>query len=113
MSQLPTATPLPFDDDIEPTPHAEVVLETPASLAEVKEKPAPTLITEQEVLMGTAAALAPPSTRWWMRAVRVFAAPARVFATTEPDSRPKPRHYPPRLDFMEDSRMAREMLRGF
>ncbi|WP_375485462.1 hypothetical protein [uncultured Mycobacterium sp.] len=112
MSQLPTATPLPLDDDIEPTPHAEVVLETPARLADVEAKQAATLITEQEVLLGTAAALAPPSTRWWMRAARVFAAPAR-FAATASDSRPKRRHYPPRLDFIEDSRMAREMYRGF
>lgn len=112
MSQLPTATPLTLDEEIEPTPHAEVVLAAPSPVADVEEKPAPTLITEQEVVLGTAAALSPPSTRWWTRAARVFA-PARMLATTASDSRPKPRHYPPRLDFLEDSRMAREMYRGF
>jgi hypothetical protein len=99
-----------------PIPHAEVVLvETPSPLADVEVKPASTLITEQEVIFGTAAALSPPSTRWWTRAARVLAvilaAPTRMFVTTAADSRPKRRHYPPRLDFLEDSRMAREMHR--
>ncbi len=112
MSKSPTAAPLPLDDEIEPTPHAEVVLETPSALAGVEAKPAPTLITEQEVVFGTAAAVRPPSTRWWTRAARVFVS-TRASVATEADSRPKQRHYPPRLDFMEDSRMAREMYRGF
>jgi hypothetical protein len=110
MSTLPTATPLALDDEIEPTPHAEVVLETPSPSAEVEAKPAPTLITEQEVVFGTAAALS-PSTRWWRRAARVLAASTRVSVTTAGDSRSKPRHYPPRLDFLDHSRMAREMDR--
>lgn len=113
MSELQTMTPLALDDEIEPTPHAEVVLETPSPLAEVEAKPAPTLITEQEVAFGTAAAVRPPSTRWWTRAARAFAAPRRMSVTTEADSRPTRRHYPQRLDFLEDSRMAREMYRGF
>lgn len=49
----------------------------------------PVLITEQQVLFATAAALP-------------------LQPTT---GRPKPRHYPPRHDYLEDSRMAREMLR--
>lgn len=100
----------------EPTPHAEAVLdETPSPLADVEVKPAPTLITEQEVIFGTAAALSPPPTRWWTRAARVLAvilaAPTRMFVTTAADSRPKRRHYPQRYDFIEDARMAREMHR--
>jgi hypothetical protein len=100
----------------QPTSHAEVVLdETPSPLADVEVKPAPTLITEQEVIFGTAAALSPPSIRWWTRVARVLAvilaAPTRMFVTTAADSRPKRRHYPSRLDFLEDSRMAREMDR--
>ena len=99
-----------------PKPHAEVVLdETPSPLADVEVKPAPTLITEQEVIFGTAAALSPPSTRWWTRVAPVLAvilaAPTRMFVTTAADSQPNRRHYPPRLDFVEDSRMAREMHR--
>ncbi len=112
MSKLPKATPLPLDDEIEPTPHAEVVLETPSPLADVEVQPAPTLITEQEVIFGTAAAVPPPSTRWWTRATRVVAvAMGRVFTASEKDPRPKRRHYPPRYDFIEDARMAREMHR--
>lgn len=50
---------------------------------------APVLITEQEVLFATAAALtAPPKRR-----------------------RPRRKHYPSRRDIFEDSRMAREMDR--
>lgn len=100
MSELPTATVLPS--------HAEVVLETPSPLADVEAKPAPTLITEQEVLLGTAAALRPPSTRWW---TRVTVTARSMFVTTAADPRPQRRHYPPRYDFIEDARMAREMYR--
>jgi hypothetical protein len=51
------------------------------------------LITEQEVLFATAAAV--------------------PFAKTVHNKkiRPRRRHYPPRNDFLEDSRMAREMWR--
>jgi hypothetical protein len=112
MSTLPTATQLPLDDDIEPTPDAEVVLETGSPLADVDVQPAPTLITEQKVAFATAAAVPLPSTRWWTRATRVLAVTARrMFVTTAADSRPKRRHYPPRYDFLEDARMAREMHR--
>lgn len=111
MTELQTPTPLALDDKIEPTPDAEVVLEAPSPLAEVEAKPAPTLITEEEVVFSTAAAVRPSSTRWWTRAVRVLVGPTRMSVTTAADSRPKRRHYPPRLDFLEDSRMAREMLR--
>jgi len=72
----------------------------------------PVLITEQQVLFATAAALPlqPARTGWrWAHAVRDKLAAAFVSADTE--SRPKRRHYPPRKDFLEDSRMAREMLR--
>lgn len=111
MSESPTQTMLPLDDEVEPTPYAEVVLETPSPTADVEVKPAPTLISEQEVVFGTTAALSPPSTRWWTRATRFLAAPTWMFVTTAQDSRPKRRHYPARLDFLEDSRMAREMER--
>jgi hypothetical protein len=111
MSKLPTAT-LPPDDDIEPTPEAEVVLETRSLLADVEVQPAPTLITEQEVIFGTAVATLAPATGWWTRAIRVVAvAMGRVFTASEKDPRPKRRHYPPRYDFIEDARMAREMHR--
>jgi hypothetical protein len=110
MSKLPTATSLAPDDEIDPTTHAEVVLEAPLPLPDVEAKPAPTLITEQEVVFGTAAVVR-PSTRWWTQAARVIAAPTLMSVTTAADPRPKRRHYHSRSVFLEDSRMAREMLR--
>lgn len=104
----------------QPMPHLEVVLDetrpqTPSALADVEVKPAPTLITEQEVVFGTAAALSPRSTRRRTRLARVraviLAVPVRMFVTAAADSPPKRRHYPSRLDFLENSRMAREMDR--
>jgi hypothetical protein len=111
MSELPTAM-LPLDDAIEPTSHTETVLKTPLPLAGVEVKPAPTLITEQEVRFATAAAVRPPTTRWWTRATHVLAGTARrMFVTTSAESRPPRRHYPRQYDFIEDARMAREMDR--
>jgi hypothetical protein len=64
------------------------------------------LITEAEVLLGTAAATGlREKHRGWITDLR------RIFAAPPGDSRPKPRTPPPRMDFLEDSRMAREMLR--
>jgi hypothetical protein len=75
----------------------------------------PVLITEQQVLFATAAAvpLRPARTsRRWTETVRVVAASLKAaFATSSNEARPKRQHYPARNDFLEDSRMAREMLR--
>ena len=84
--------------------------------AEVVEAPrAPVLITEQEVLFATAAGvpLRPDKTgRRWADAVRALGASVTaLFERFGDDARPKPRHYPPRNDYLEDSRMRREMLR--
>jgi hypothetical protein len=112
MSELQTATMLPLDDAIEPTSQTETVLEAPSPLADVEVKSAPTFITEQELLFATAAALRPPTTRWWTRATRVLAGTARrIFVTTAAEPRPPRRSYPRRYDFLEDARMAREMDR--
>jgi hypothetical protein len=86
-------------------------------LADVLEAtpPTPVLITEQQVLFATAAAvpLRPARTsRSWTETVRAIAASLRAaIVTSSNDARPKPRHYPPRNDYLEDSRMAREMFR--
>ena len=72
----------------------------------------PVLITEQQVLFATAAAvpMQPAKTgRHWIGAVRTFLLTA--FVTSSDDDRSKRRHYPSRRDFFEDSRMAREMTR--
>ena len=72
----------------------------------------PVLITEQQVLFATAAAvpLQPARTGGrWAEAIRAFV--MATFEKTGSKSQPKRRHYPPRSDYLEDSRMAREMLR--
>jgi hypothetical protein len=93
------------------------ILEEPEVTAASVVAPAPVgpndetvLITEQEVLFATAAAvpLQPVTTRSW--ASRFFGAVV-ASVTAGNDERPKPRHYPSRNDFLEDSRMAREMHR--
>jgi hypothetical protein len=75
----------------------------------------PVLITEQRVLFATAAAvpLQPAKTsRPWTEAARVIGASLRAaFATSSNDARSKRSHDPSRNDFLEDSRMAREMTR--
>jgi hypothetical protein len=72
----------------------------------------PVLITEQEVLFATAAAMPLRQarvSRRWIEAVQAFLTTA--FVKADKDRQPKRRHYPSRHDFLEDSRMAREMMR--
>jgi hypothetical protein len=64
------------------------------------------VITEAEVLFSTAAATGlQRKDRDWITVLR------RIFVVSQDDSRPKRRNPPPRIDFLEESRMAREMLR--
>ena len=75
---------------------------------------APALITEQQVLFATdaAGALQPAKTNGrWIGAMLALTAGVRAFAASSNAARPKRRHYPSRTDFLEDSRMAREMMR--
>jgi hypothetical protein len=77
------------------------VVEQRAGVTEASPR-TPVLITEQQVLFATAAAvpLQPATTgRRWIEAVRTFL------------SVPIGPNHPARNDFLEDSRMAREMLR--
>ena len=75
----------------------------------------PVLITEQQVMFATAAAvpLQPAKIgRRWIEAVRAVGAGLRAAAVTSSnEARPKRQHYPARNDYLEDSRMAREMFR--
>jgi len=66
------------------------------------------LITEQEVLFGTAAAV-PARPRHISR--RFGASIRRMFAVSAHTSRPKRGDYPKRYEFLERSLMAREMDR--
>jgi hypothetical protein len=90
------------------------VIEQPADVVEAS-PPTPVLITEQQVVFATAAALPlqPAKTgRRWVEAVRTIGASLRAaVATSSNETRPKRQHYPSRNDFLEDSRMSREMLR--
>ena len=71
----------------------------------------PVVITEQQVLFATAAAmpLQPVKTRSWFS--RIVGSIVSASETSGDDGLSKPRHYPPRNDFLESSRMAREMHR--
>ena len=82
---------------------------------EVEAQQPTVLITEQEVLFSTAVAVPLPRTKSRRRVSDVTRSVAdairSMFHSSAAESRPKPRHYPPRNDFLESSRMAREMYR--
>jgi hypothetical protein len=70
------------------------------------------LITEQQVLFSTAAAvvLPPAKTRRWSDTVQAVGAAVRaIFAASEKP--PARRHYPKRLGYIENAAMSREMDR--
>jgi hypothetical protein len=74
----------------------------------------PVVITEQEVVLGTVAAVPvqPATTRWWTQASRVVLLAIRpTFLASTADARPARRHYPSRLSYLEHSCMAREIDR--
>jgi hypothetical protein len=71
----------------------------------------PALITEQEVLFATAGAGALQPAKAGRRWTEVIGAALRaIFTSTTAEPRER-RHYPPRNDFLESSRMSREMHR--
>ncbi len=71
-----------------------------------------TLITEEQVMFGSAAALAPaPSHRWSHPAHEVAAAVHAMFARPE-KPRARRHDYPERFGYLENSLVAREMSRG-
>jgi hypothetical protein len=70
------------------------------------------LITEQQVLFGTAAAVAlpPAKTRRWSDPVRAVSGALRaMFAASEKP--PARRHYPKRYGYLENALLSREMDR--
>jgi hypothetical protein len=69
----------------------------------------PVVITEQDVVFGTAAAVPLPRTK---PTRRLIAALRATFLSSSRDTRPARRRYSPRRDsFLEDAAMAREMYR--
>ncbi|MFZ0905609.1 MAG: hypothetical protein WAN71_17435 [Mycobacterium sp.] len=76
--------------------------------------PAPVLITEQEIALGTAAALRsrPTTRRRWVEPTHVLlAAVRRTLVPSTQDGRQTRRDYPKRYAFLENSCMARAMDR--
>lgn len=94
--------------DLATTPNMPEVLEVDASIPE-SATPS-TLITEQQVLLGSAAALAGPTVRRSYLAM-VRAAFGLRTRGPRPDGLVKPRHYPRHHDFLEDALMSRMMDR--
>lgn len=101
------------------TEHIAVVTsdEAPEALNEARERlvsPAPILISEQEVVLGTAAALRarPTALRRWLEPINVLRATMqRSLARSTQEARPVRRDYPKRYTFLENACMAREMDR--
>ena len=93
---------------------APEVVEHPADITEASPR-TPVLITEQQVLFATAAAVPlqqAKTSRRWTEVMRGIGASVRAaFVTSSDEAQPKRRHYPSRNDYLEDSRMSREMLR--
>jgi hypothetical protein len=91
----------------------QVVVEEPEHVIEAVSQP-PVLITEQAVVLSTAAAVSLPRTK---PTHRVIAALRGLFLRSAADAQPAPdycppRHYPPRRDaFLDQASMAREMRR--
>jgi hypothetical protein len=94
------------------SPKLEDSGETSPDTSVTKSTEAQTLITEQQVLFSTAAAVAlPPAKprRWSYRIQAVSAALRAMFAASEKP--PARRHYPKRHGYLEDALKSREMDR--
>jgi hypothetical protein len=99
MAYSRTASASTADAPYEPIPRSlSVVPPDEAASAEV-------LITEKEVLLGTAAAVLP---RRASISRRFGASVGRIFAVSAHPSRPQRSNYPKRYEFLERSLMARE-----
>ena len=87
------------------------------TLDEVRERlvsPAPVLISQHEVALGTAVALRerPTTRRRWFEPINVLlAAVQRSLAPSTKEDRPVRRDYPKRYAYLENACMAREMDR--
>jgi hypothetical protein len=92
-------------------PEDETTVEPTPSPTSAETAPT-TLITEQQVLFSTAAAVALPATKKRSLVGLMHEVVAKVRAFVSADVPPARRHYPTRrYDFLEHSRMAREMDR--
>ncbi len=94
--------------DLATTPDVPKTLDADASSAEQTTQS--TLITEQQVLLGSAAALAGPKVRRSYVSMVRAAFGVRTRAP-RPDGLVEPRHYPEHHDFIEEALMSRMMDR--
>jgi hypothetical protein len=93
---------------------SDEALETLDEARERLVSPAAVLISEQEVVLGTAVALRarPKTRRRWFETTKVLlAAMQRSLAPSTQEGRPVRREYPKRYAFLENACMAREMDR--
>lgn len=102
MSTSGTVSAGTADASYQPTPQA------PSAAPSIEASSTEVLITEQEVLFSTAAAL-PARRQNFSR--RFVASIGRMFAVSAHTSRPRQGDYPKRYEFLERSLMAREMDR--
>lgn len=77
--------------------------------------PMPILVTEQQVLFSTSAAVPLQRTtktaHWWADASRVVTAARRIFVIPTADARPARKYHPARYGYLEHALMARELDR--
>ena len=90
-----------------------LAVETLDEAAERLVAPAPVLITEHEVALGTAVALRTRGTtrHRWVRGARALLSARRTRTPSTQDARPTRRDYPKHYAFLENACMAREMDR--
>jgi hypothetical protein len=86
----------------------EPMPQTPSAAPSVEASSTEVLITTQEVVFGTAAAVGMPRENTGGRLVAIM---RRMFATSTDAPKPRPRNYPKRYGFLENALMAREMDR--
>lgn len=97
--------------DLATTPDIPKTVDIDASITEPSTPSTPsTLITEQQVLLGSAAALAGPKVRHSYISMLRAAFGLRIRALRS-EGLVKPRHYPRHHDFLEDALMSRMMDR--
>jgi len=89
-------------------PVDERTLQSPPAAPSVEVSSTEVLITTQQVLFSTAAAV---GGRRENIGERLVATMRRMFATSADPSRPRPEYYPRRYGFLENALMAREMER--
>jgi hypothetical protein len=102
MSDSPTAPATTADAVDEPVP------QPPSAAPSVEVSSTEVVITAQEVVFSTAAAVGVHRKNIGRRLAAMM---RRLFATSTDASRPRRRYYPPRYDFLEHALMAREMDR--